>query len=337
MQRGKQKNIVVIGGGTGTYTVLSGLKKYPVDLTAIVSMADEGGSNRVIRDEFGLLPTSDIRQCLVALAEENGESERLMRDLFIYRFSKGTGIEGMTFGNLFMAALADVLGSQAEAIKKTCQILKIKGKVLPVTLDNVKLGAVYENGQEILGEHLIDEPQHDGALKIAKLFLLPKARANPEALDAILKADLVVLAPGDLYTSLVANLVVEGIREALQKTKANVVYVLNLMTRFGQTHGFGAKDHITVLEKYLGTHCLNTVVINSVPLSREQKRMQKYEEEQSFPVVDDFKQEYFQVMYADIARKEEIQKVPGDVVQRSFIRHDPDQLARQIIKIMEKG
>ena len=157
MPKAKRKQIVVIGGGTGTFVVLSGLKKYPVDLTAIVSMADSGGSNRVIRDEFGLLPMSDIRQCLVALAEPNNDSERLLRELFIYRFHQGNGISGMTFGNLFMAALSDIFSSQEEAIRKLHQTLRIKGEVLPITLNDSQLVAVYENRRKVVGEHLIDE------------------------------------------------------------------------------------------------------------------------------------------------------------------------------------
>ena len=168
--------VVCIGGGTGTFVALKGLKEYPVDLTAIVTMADSGGSNKRIRDEFGLLPTSDIRQCFVALADENGDAG-LMRDLFMYRFEKGQGIAGMTFGNLFMAALADILGSQAEAIRQTRKVLRIKGKVIPVTYTDTNLSARYEDGHVVSEEHLIDEPEHDGKLTIQDVFLSPEAQA----------------------------------------------------------------------------------------------------------------------------------------------------------------
>ncbi|HEY4509592.1 MAG TPA: gluconeogenesis factor YvcK family protein [Candidatus Paceibacterota bacterium] len=327
----KTKNIVVIGGGTGTYTALLGLKKYPVDLTAVVSMADDGGSNRVIRDEFGLLPTSDIRQCFVALAEENGNSEMLLRELFTYRFRQGNGLKGMTFGNLFMAALTDILGSQIKAIEKTGRILKIKGRVLPVTLMDSKLVAVYENGQEVVGEHFIDEPQHDPTLRIEKIFLRPEGEAYPEALRAIAEADFVVLGPGDLYTSLIANLVVKGIVEALRKTKAKIVYVSNLMTRPGQTHGFTARDHVAALEKYLGKNCLDFVIINSQPVPK--RILAKYQGVQSRVVQDDLTKSYFKIIRADILGKEPIGKQEGDELQRSFVRHDPDALAKVICKL----
>src|SRR3989344_1450850 len=232
----KQQKILVIGGGTGTFTVLSGLKKYPVSLSAIVTMADDGGSNKVIRDEFGLLPVSDIRQCFVALAEENGEVSQLMRKLFMYRFHQGNGISGMTFGNLFMAALTEILGSQKEAIEKTGKILRIKGQVIPVSFEDTRLAALYECGHTVIGEHQIDEPKHNGKLQIKELFLQPKVKANPDAVSAILNADIIVLGPGDLYTSTIPNLLVEGISDALKQTKAKIMYVINLMTKDGQTY-----------------------------------------------------------------------------------------------------
>ena len=180
----KKKNIVVIGGGTGTYTVLSGLKKYPVNLSVVVSMMDSGGSNRVIRDEFGLLPTSDIRQCMVALASET--SHETLRKLFTYRYNQGTGISGMSFGNLFMAALTDIYGSQEDAIKKTCETLDVQGEIIPVTYDDAHLVARYENGKQVLGEHFIDEPDEEmGKFKIAELELIPSAKANRRAIKAI--------------------------------------------------------------------------------------------------------------------------------------------------------
>src|SRR3990167_8499568 len=169
-----QKRIVVIGGGTGTFVVLRGLKAYPVHLSAIVTMSDSGGSNKRIRDEFGLLPTSDIRQCLVALSDENGGAG-LLRKLFMYRFERGRGIRGMTFGNLFMAALADILGSPNEAIRQTGKVLRIRGTVIPVSFTDTNLFAEYEDGHILSEEHLIDEPPHDGRMKITRAFLNPKA------------------------------------------------------------------------------------------------------------------------------------------------------------------
>jgi uncharacterized cofD-like protein len=324
------KKIVCLGGGTGTSVVLSGLKKYPVDLSAIVSMADDGGSNRVIRDEFGLLPTSDIRQCFVALAENASASEQSLRKLFTYRFHEGQGFEGMTFGNLFMVALTDIFGSQTEAIKKTSEILKIKGKILPITLTDSKLVAVYENGEKVIGEHLIDEPKHNGRLKITNLFLEPPSQAYPEAVEAILNSNIVVIGPGDLYTSLISGLVVKGIGEALMSTQAKVVYVLNLMTKYGQTTGFTARNHIEILEKYLGIGCLDYVVINSSPIP--QVALKKYEEAKEFIVQDDLKEDYYKIIRSDILSQKEAKEIPGDILKRSFIRHDSDKLAKVIME-----
>lgn len=331
MSKYQRKNIVVIGGGTGTFVVLSGLKKYPVNLSAIVSMTDSGGSNRVIRDEFGLLPTSDIRQCLVALAEGNNNSERLLRELFTYRFHKGKSVNGMTFGNLFMAALTDILGSQEKAILETQHILKIKGGILPVTLTDSHFAAIYENGRKVIGEHFIDEPKHDGKLRITKAFLLPAAKAYPLAIKAIEKADLVVIGPGDLYTSLIANLLVKGIAKALRDSSAKKVFVMNLMTKYGQTYGFGARDHVSVLEKYLGKNYLDFVLVNSKPLPEEV--FKKYQTEQAFPIVDDFKNTSFKVIRKDFLSEQETKRVAGDNLWRSLVRHDSQKLAKAIISL----
>src|SRR5512135_3794510 len=184
------KKVVVIGGGTGTFTVLSGLKKYPkLDLSVIVTMMDSGGSNRIIRDEFGLLPTSDLRQCIVALSSE--KPSEIVRELFTYRYNQGTGISGMTFGNLFLAALTDIYGSQEKAIEKTCEFLDVQGKIIPVTFDNTNLVARYDNGKQVLGEHFIDEPDSDLCLhRIVELSVFPPAKANEKAITEIDNADL---------------------------------------------------------------------------------------------------------------------------------------------------
>ncbi|MFH1582222.1 MAG: gluconeogenesis factor YvcK family protein [bacterium] len=327
----KTKKIVCIGGGTGTFTVLSGLKKYPISLSVIVSMFDSGGSNKVIRDEFGLLPTSDLRQCFVALAEDGNGLEHTLRELFMYRFYKGDGINGMTFGNLFMAALSDILGSQRMAIKKTGQILKIKGKVIPVSLNDSNLVAVYENGKTLIGESLIDEPKHNGKMKIKKVYLKPSAKACPEAIKEIMDADLIVIGPGDLYTSLIPNLLVGGIKKALNKTKAKVVYILNLMTRYGQTYRFKASDHIYALEKYLGKNNIDFVLINSKPIPSS--LIKKYEKQKESSVLDDLKDDYFKIIRKDLLNQGEAKMIPGDILKRSLIRHDSRKLAKMLINL----
>lgn len=326
-----RKKIVCIGGGTGTSVVLFGLKKYPVDLSVVVAMSDSGGSNKVIRDEFGLLPTSDIRQCLIVLADSQEGSADLLRQLFVYRFHQAEGIKGNTFGNLFMAALTDILSSQKEAIKKTGEILRIKGRILPVTYSDSNLVGIFENGMKVVGEHEIDMPEHDGSLKIDKLYLEPESKANPEAVEAILEADLVVIGPGDLYTSLVPNFLVKGIKEALTETKAKKVFVLNLMTRYGQTYGYSAKNHIEDLEKYIGK-IIDFILVNSKKMPFE--ILKQYEEEKAFPVEDNLEKDYFDIIRDDMLSEQKTKKVDGDIVQRSLIRHDSEKVAKTIINLL---
>ena len=327
-----QPSIVCIGGGTGTFVALSGLKLYPYHLNAIVTMSDSGGSNKRIRDEFGLLPTSDIRQCLIALSEENGRSG-LLRELFMYRFDKGEGISGMTFGNLFMAALSDILGSQEKAIEQTGKVLRISGNVIPVSFTDTNLFAKYENGHIASEEHLIDEPEHDGTLKIVDLYLKPHAQANPHAVEAIAKADLIVLGPGDLYTSLLPNLLVSGISEAIKKSKAKKVYIMNLMTKYGQTYNFTAQDHIAVLESYIGKS-LDFVLVNTQKYSTE--ILKKYEDMYEFPVVDDLAEKgYYTVIRKPIVSDEVVEKSKSDTLIRSLIRHDSEKLAKQLVGLLE--
>lgn len=325
------KHIVVIGGGTGTFVALKGLKHTPHHLSAIVAMSDSGGSNKRIRDEFGLLPTSDIRQCLVALSNENGGAG-ILRKLFMYRFEKGEGITGMTFGNLFMAALSDILGSQGEAIKQTANVLRIRGQVIPVTLTDTNLFAEYENGQVLAEEHLIDEPPHDGRLKITNVYLKPKAAANPDALDAIKKADLIVLGPGDLYTSLIPNLLVDGISEALKQARAKKVYVLNLMTKFGQTYNFTAADHLNVLKMYIDDR-IDAVIINNSPLSKT--ALEIYAKYHEVPVLDNIKDtKSMKVIRRDVASRHISTKSKSDILVRSLIRHDSKRLADALVSLI---
>jgi len=329
----EKKRIVCIGGGTGTFVVLRGLKKDAHHLTAIVSMSDSGGSNSRIRDEFGLLPTSDIRQCLVALSDENG-GVGLLRQLFMYRFEKGTGIAGMTFGNLFMAALTDIVGSQEEAIRKTGKVLRIKGSIIPVTLTPTNLYATYENGMTVTEEHLIDEPEHDGRIHITKVFLKPDAPANPEAIKAIKHADLIIIGPGDIYTSILPNFLVQDIATAISTSKAIKVYILNLMTKYGQTYGYTAKDHLKTLEAYIGK-AIHDVIINSAVLPKE--ALDIYEKNHELPVVNDLDPNaYYHIQSAPLISDTMIQKSASDSLVRSLIRHDSDKLAEALISLLAK-
>lgn len=324
------KKVVVIGGGTGTYTVLSGLKAYPLDLSVIITMADSGGSNRILRDEFGLLPTSDIRQSIVALAAD--DSNEILRKLFTYRYSQGTGISGMTFGNLFMAALTDILGSQEKAIAETCQLLGVRGQVIPVTYEPSNLVALYDDGKQVLGEHLIDEPETArGNHKIVELSIFPPVQANPIAQQAIAQADLIVLGPGDLYTSIISNLVVSGIAEAIAKFPAQVVYVMNLMTRLGQTTGFSAKDHHDEINRYLGTNRINTTLINNNH-NYPKEALDLYTKVNTAPVVDDLNGS---AVRTDLLAEQIFSKSSADKLIRSLIRHDPTKLGKALFNLIK--
>ncbi len=330
----ERKKIVCIGGGTGTFVTLRGLTKYPFDLAAIVAMSDSGGSNKRIRDEFGLLPTSDIRQCFVALSDENG-GVGLLRKLFMYRFEKGEGISGMTFGNLFMAALTDILGTQAEAIKQTGKVLRIKGSVIPVSYTQTNLYAQYTDNNIVTEEHLIDEPAHDGTLGIKKLWLQPKARANPEALKAIQEADLIILGPGDVYTSIISNLLVDDIVSSIQSSRAQKLYVCNLMTKWGQTYALSASQHIKIIEQYIGKS-LDIVLVNDGIIP--QVALEFYAKYREHPVVDDLPEEaYYKIMRASLVSDALIKKNASDSLTRSLIRHDSDKLAECIASVFSSA
>lgn len=331
----KKKRVVVLGGGTGTFVVLSGLKKYyqQIEIVAIIDVTDSGGSNKKLIDEFGLLPTSDIKQCLVALSPETAKLSTL-RQLFNYRFTQGEGIKGQHFGNLFMAALADILGSQKAAIEKTQEILKIRGRIVPVSYEKCDLVADYSDGSRIVGEHEIDEPTNSNLKKrIVKLSTLPSVSANPEAIATIQNADLIILAPGDLFTSLLANLVVDGVAEEIRRSKAKKLYVVNLMTKVGQTTGFSAARHVDEVEKYLGK-TVDFVLINNKPIPEE--AVVRYAQEEEQVVIDDLKKgKYrFQVIRADLLNPKVMEKSSVDSLKRSLIRHDSDKLAQKIISLL---
>ncbi len=327
-----RKKIVVIGGGTGTFTVLSGLKHIPkIDISVIVSMMDSGGSNRVIRDEFGLLPTSDIRQCILALASNN--SDKTIRDLFNYRYTQGTGISGMTFGNLFMAALTDILKSQKLAIEETCRILDVKGKVIPVTFDNSQLVATYDNGVQVLGEHFIDEPSKKTIYhRITNLEVFPQAKVNPDAAKAIADADLIILGPGDLYTSILCNIVVDGVAKKIAKSKAKKLYIANIMTRFGQTDGFGLKEHIEEIEKYLGSGTLDYCLFNNMDRISP-KAIKWYKDNDVVPVKNNYDGKV-KVITKDLVSTSYYKKNPADKLTRSLVRHDPSKLSKAIVQLL---
>ena len=326
MSKKTQKNIVVIGGGTGSFVLLSGLKQFPVNLTAIVPVTDDGGSTGRLRDEFGFLPVGDIRQCLAALASENG----LLRQMLLYRFDKGKGLEGHNLGNLILTALEDLVGSEPEAVIQAAKIFRLKGVVYPISKNLVKLAAQYSTGKKIISEHQIEEYRLKSNETITKMYTVPEATINPEASKAIKKADLIVLAPGDLYNSIIANLVIKGTKAAIKKSKAKLVYVVNLMTLKSQTHDFKASDHVKEIEKYAG-ESVNHVIINKQPIP--ENIIKVYQGFNEFPVKDDLSKSK-SVIRIPLLAKTTYTKPKSDQLKRSLLRHDPEKLAKAIINLV---
>jgi uncharacterized cofD-like protein len=327
MEEAKKTKIIVIGGGTGTFVTLLGLKKYPVQLTAIVTMMDSGGSSGRLRDELGVLPPGDIRQCLVALAK----SSRLLRDMFNYRFEEG-GLKGHTFGNIFLSTLAKTTGSMKKAIEEVGKILRIQGKVVPITFAKIDLCVKLENGRVIVGETHIDVVEKkEKRAKIERAFLRPSVSANPDALQAIIEADFILIGPGDLYTSIIPNLLVNGVSQALQKSAAKKIFVLNLMTKYGQTTSYSARDHVRDLEKYIGKGVLDIILVNVKAPRKE--ALSWYSDFGENPVRDDVRGDTYRVVRASLIKDAVLPQEKADSLKRSIIRHDPEKLAREIIKL----
>lgn len=324
------KKIVVIGGGTGTMAVLSGLKKYPdLDLHVIVSMTDDGGSNQVVRDEFGLLPLSDLRKSLIALAETDNQ---LLRQLFTYRFEKGNGISGHTLGNLMMIALTDITGSEVEAIEACKKLFNVNGKVIPVTLHQTRLVAEYDDGARVEGEHLIDEPEEENVQrKIRSLTLSENVPAHVDAIESIRSADYIIAGPGDLYTSTLANIVIDGVAEEIQKSAAKFVFINNLMTKKGQTHGMGATHVINEIIKYSGR--IPDLVLQHQGEFHEDV-LKKYRERGEHPIADDVAPNPpYQLLRTHLTHDVTVEQDKGDTLVRSLIRHDAEKLANALYKI----
>ncbi len=324
--------ITVIGGGTGTSTVLEGLKdRADLQLSVIVGMMDDGGSNAVVRDEFGLLPLSDLRKSIIALAEDN--EGNILRNLFTYRFSQGDGLKGHTMGNLLMIAMTEITGNEVEAIEMFRYLFNVRGNIYPVTLDKVKLVAEYSNGTKVVGEHLIDEPTKDR--KIEKFYFEGKAKAYRGAVDSILDSDFVVVGPGDLYTTTLANIIVEGIPEALQKTKAKLIFIPNLMSKIGQTRGFTQRSMLELVEGYIG-RTFDYVLLNNgkIPTSA----YKRYIKDGEHIFMDDLESSSKRIVIKeDLVANSVLKKDKGDKLVRSLVRHDSKKLGNQLYKIFRKG
>jgi len=322
--------IAVIGGGTGSFTMLSSLKRYTKQIAAIVSMADDGGSTGVLRDELGTLPPGDVRQCLVALSDSPK-----VRELFEYRFDVGT-FGGHSFGNVLLTALEKITGDFSQAVETASEILRINGVVIPATLDNIRLKMEWADKSLILdGERVIDSEHFVHDPRQATLSLTPDASPNRLAIAAIEQADIVVIAPGDLYTSLGPLLVIDGIGEALRTTNAKKFYVSNLVSKQGQTDGFTVSDHAKEIERFAGTPFLDYVLYNQEAPTEELAK--RYEEEGGYVTMADM----------DTLSTMHYEAVGGNFLgtmatgsgadtligKRSLIRHDAKEVAKLILEL----
>lgn len=309
--------LVVLGGGTGLSVLLKGLKKYTSHLTAVVTVSDDGGSSGRLRTEMGVLPPGDIRNCLVALAE----TETLMDKVFQHRFKTAGSLNGHSMGNLLLVAMAEITGDFITAIKEISKVLAVRGRVIPSTLEHVVLGAYMEDGSTVLGETAI---RNYGG-KIKKVFLVPDTcEPVPDTLEAIREADAVILGPGSLYTSVLPNLLVKGIKEAIEEARGATFYISNIMTEKGETDDYTAFDHVQAINEHLGKQVIDYVVVNSGTI--DEARLNRYREENAVPVRAD---------------KEKIEKLGIKVIEADLVAddelawHDPDKLARVIIDVLK--
>lgn len=323
---------MTIGGGTGSFVLLSGLKKYNIDLSAIVSMADDGGSTGILRDELGVLPPGDVRQCLVALSE----SPQIMRDLLNYRFEEG-GLKGHSFGNLFLSALEKISGDFSKGVEEAMKILDVHGRVIPITNDKAHLCIKLADGKIIEGESKIYTSIISSEVK--KIFYKPEIKANGKAARAIMEADAVVIGPGNLYASLLSGLIIKEIAEAIEKTKAKIIYNCNLTNKRGQTEGFTVGDYAEAIEKYIGRGRIDYVVANNKKPSRE--LLKKYEKTEGKGILVEArdnkeKRGSYKIVAGDFSSRKKADCSNSDVLChfRSFIRHDSDRLARAIMDII---
>jgi len=314
LERGS--NVVVIGGGTGLSVLLHGLKDYTSNITAIVTVADDGGSSGRLREEFDVLPPGDIRNCLVALAD----AEPLMSKLFQFRFKEGEHLKGHSFGNLFITAMSKVTGDFEQAIKESSKVLAIRGKVIPSTLSKIKLVAEYANGETAEGESKIPEKK----TPIKKVFLEPKdCEATAEALEAIREADIIILGPGSLYTSIIPNLLINGIFQEVSRSKVLKIYICNVMTQAGETDGYKASDHLKAITHHTTPDIVNTCIINTAGIPGQ--LLEKYKEEKAAPVVPD----------RDVMRKMGYRVIGANIIDaEDVVRHDPHKLSRIIMNLI---
>lgn len=310
-----QKKIVIIGGGTGLSTLLRGLKKFPIDITAIVTVADDGGSSGRLRDEYDIPPPGDVRNVLAALSDV----EPLVEEMFQYRFSNSTELEGHSLGNLMLTALTSITGDFANAIREMSQVLKVHGKVLPAANQLVTLHAQFEDNTIISGESKI--PKY--GQKIKKVFITPEdVKPLPETLKTIAEADIIAIGPGSLYTSILPNLLVEGIKKAILDSRAKKVYICNLMTQAGETGNYTASDHVQALIDHMGENFIDTVLISKEEIPENVQYL--YKQEKASPVKIDV--EVLETLNIEIVKKD------ISVVYDGAVRHDSIKVAKWLVE-----
>lgn len=316
------KKIVTIGGGTGNSILLRGVKNFTSNITTIVTVADDGGGSGVLREDLGMLPPGDIRNCLVALAN----TEPIMGKLINYRFSNGQ-LKGQSLGNLLIAAMNDICGDFNEAIKEISNVLAITGKVLPMTLDNVKLFAELEDGSTIEGESNITFLNRKNGGKIKRVFTSPKLLLPlKESIDSIMDADIVLLGPGSLYTSIIPNLLVTDISKALKETKAEVVYILNIMTQPGETNGYNVTDHVVAIIDHANSNIIDKIVVNSKEVDKYAKYRYKSIENSTPIYITDEDRENMEKLGIEI--------IEADIcdISYDYIVHDSNKLMKTILE-----
>ncbi|MDD5772901.1 MAG: YvcK family protein [bacterium] len=319
----KGPRIVVIGGGTGMPVLLRGLKEYTSNISAVVTVADDGGSSGKLREGLKILPPGDIRNCLVSLAD----SAPLMGNLFQYRFGKDTGLDGHSFGNIFIAAMSEVTGDFSEAVKESSRVLAIRGSVIPVTLDDVQIGARMKDGREVIGESKISK----SAGGIGRIFTRPEEIfPAKDALKAIEEAEVIILGPGSLYTSIIPNLLVKGIPEAIERSEAVKIYVCNIMTQPNETDGFSVGDHLQAIKDHVNNYLAEYVIVNNGVITKD--ILQRYKEEGAYPVNLDRKR--IEKMGIKIIEDDLLTIEKEEPIAGNLIRHNSNKIAYLVLRLI---
>lgn len=318
-----------MGGGTGTFPVVTALKALNVDISAIVSVSDSGGSTGRIRDEFGFQPVGDLRQSLAALADVAGQE--WIQKLLLYRFDKGEGLKGHNLGNLILTALQDMTGNTTQSLEIAEKIFNLEGSVIPVTDANVNLKINYVDGTSAIGEHILDETTQ-APKAIRDIELVPACSLNPPARTALQTSDLIIIGPGDFYASIMSTLVVKTLKETLVNSRAKIVYMCNLMTRRTQTHNMAAQEHVDHIETALGKP-LDFVICNNAPIPEHVRT--HYAAAQEYPVHDNLPTNS-KIIRADLLSSTIAEKQIFDTAHRSLLRHDPKKLVPIFEELLKK-